>query len=246
MTIGNSFAHSCRALLAGAMLVTCATQLRANEIAHVIELFTSQGCSSCPPADRLLATLARDPKTVALSFAVDYWDYIGWKDIFASPIFTARQQAYARLSSDGRVYTPQVVIDGLKGEIGSDKAAIIRDLGVPPNVEGAMTVPLAITESGGYLHVAVGAGQVSDASVYVLRVSRSRPVNIGRGENSGRTVTYTNVVRAINKIGDWSGHSAQFDMLELKGDDEGYVVLLQSGEPAKPSTILAAAKTAGL
>jgi hypothetical protein len=246
MTISHTMRIGSHALIAAALLVVSTAAGLAGEMTHVIELFTSQGCSSCPPADRLLATLARNPNTVALSFPVDYWDYIGWKDIFASPIFTARQQASARSSADGRVYTPQVVIDGIKADIGSDKASIDRDIGSPSGLAGGMSVPMSISESDGFLHVDVGAGRRGDAGVYVLRVVRSRTVEIGRGENSGRSVTYTNVVRAMNKIGDWTGGPAHFDMLELKGDGEGYVVLLQSGSPETPALILAAAKTAGL
>jgi hypothetical protein len=246
MMISHPLRTVFHAAIATVMLVSACAAGRAAEMTHVIELFTSQGCSTCPPADRLLASLARDPKTVAISFPVDYWDYIGWKDIFASPVFTARQQAYARASVNGHVYTPQAVIDGVKADVGSDKAAIDRDISTPPGLGGAMTVPMTIKESNGYLHVDVGAGQAANAGVYVLRVVASRTVEIGRGENSGRSVTYTNVVRAMSKIGDWTGQPAHFDMLELKADGEGYVVLLQAGDPAKPSVILSAAKTAGL
>jgi hypothetical protein len=252
MKTSHPLKAACHAMLVAAMLLPTFVDARAVvdargvAMTHVIELFTSQGCSSCPPADRLLATLARNPNTVALSFPVDYWDYIGWKDIFASPVFTARQQAYARLSADGRVYTPQAVIDGVKAEVGSDKAAIDRAMSAPTQAGGAMSVPMSIEESGGYLRVDVGAGQPAGAGVYVLRVVESRTVEIGRGENSGRSVTYTNVVRAMNKIGDWNGQPAHFDMLELKADGEGYVVLLQAGDPGKPAVILSAAKTPGL
>ena len=244
--IGHPMKAACHAMLAAAMLVSSYVGGRAAEMTHVIELFTSQGCSSCPPADRLLASLARNPSTVAVSFPVDYWDYIGWKDIFASPLFTARQQAYARISPDGRVYTPQAIIDGVKADTGGAKAALERETESPAGPAGAMSVPMTVKESGGYLHVDVGAGLASAAGVYVLRVVASRTVEIGRGENSGRSVTYTNIVRAMNKIGDWTGQPAHFDMLELKADGEGYVVLLQSGDPGKPAMILSAAKTDGL
>lgn len=246
MMISHALKTACHAMLAAVIVLTSSVAGRAAEMTHVIELFTSQGCSSCPPADRLLAELAHHSNIVALSFPVDYWDYIGWKDIFASPLFTARQQAYARSSVDGRVYTPQVVVDGVKADVGSDRAAITQDIAKPPGLGSAMSVPMTIKESGGYLHVDVGAGQATGAGVYVLRVVASRTVEIGRGENSGRSVTYTNVVRAMSKIGDWNGQPAHFDMLELKADGEGYVVLLQAGDPAKPAVILSAAKTAGL
>ena len=148
-------------------------------------------------------------------------------------------------AGDDQVYTPQVVVDGRKAEIGSDAEAIDRTVAVLGQAS-AMTVPLTLREAGGRLHVAVGAGDGPAAGVYVLRVLRSRTVEIGRGENSGHTLTYTNVVRAMSKLGEWSvAKRAEFDMVELKGDDEGYVVLLQSGDAGKPAAILAAAKTPG-
>ncbi len=223
--------------------------------AHVIELFTSQGCPACPPADRLLAELARRPDTVALSFAVDTWDYIGWKDTLASRASTARQRAYATARGDRRVFTPQVIVDGVAAEVGADKEAILRDTAVPSGRDGAMSVPLAVAETGAEVVVTVGAAPIDDtvptvtaksAGIYVLRVVRSATVAIGRGRNSGRDITYTNVVRAMTRVGDWDGKAARFAMPDLAGEDEGFVVLLQADPPGRPGVILAAAKTAGL
>lgn len=216
----------------------------------VIELFTSQGCPKCPPADKLIGEFAKDPRTIALSYAVNYWDYIGWKDTLASPAFTARQHAYAASRGDRQIYTPQVVVDGVQAEPGADKDAILRDA-AQPNQKRAMSVPIGLKESEGNLHIEVGGatpGVAADgtAGVYVLRVAKSKNVEIERGDNSGRTVTYTNVVRATHRIGDWMGRPVQFDVTELKGEGEGYVVLLQSGSAAKPGVILAAAKTGDL
>lgn len=217
---------------------------------RVIELFTSQGCPKCPPADQLVTAFARQPRTIALSFAVNYWDYIGWKDTLASPAFTQRQHAYAAARGDRRIFTPQAIIDGIGVEPGADEAAILRDTVTLAGRDGAMSVPLTLTETDGTLHIDIGAkpNRPKDgaAGVYVLRVARAKTVRIDRGANSGRSVTYTNVVRAISRIGDWAGKSARFDILELKGDDEGYVVLLQTGTPDRPGAILAAAKTADL
>lgn len=218
----------------------------AEGIACVLELFTSQGCSSCPPADRLLSSFARDPNKVALTFPIDYWDFIGWKDTLAEPAFTARQRAYALARGDSHIYTPQAVVDGLVDAVGSDRAAIEHDIASYKGHNGALTVPIAIHESEGVLHIHVGAGNGTQASVYVLRVIRSRTVTIGRGENSGRSLTYTNVVRAMRKIGDWNGAAQDFSLMELRGDDEGYVVLVQEGSLEKPGVILAAAKSPGL
>ena len=218
---------------------------------RVIELFTSQGCPACPPADRLIADLARRPDMVALSFAVDTWDFNGWKDTLASRAFTARQRAYAAARGDRRVFTPQVIVDGIAAEVGADEAAILRDTAALAGRDGAMSVPLAVAETGASLAVSVGAAPPDGAArrsagVYVLRVARSATVAIGRGGNSGREITYTNVVRAMTRIGDWSGEAAQFSMPSLAGENEGFVVLLQSDPPGRLGVILAAAKTAGL
>lgn len=222
-----------------------ATPVATTHVASVVELFTSQGCSSCPPADHLLSALAREPDVVALSFPIDYWDFIGWRDTFASPVFTARQKAYATARGDGRIYTPQAVIDGLVDAVGSDKAQIERAIKMNRGREGALTVPIHLAELRDVLHIDIGAGPGASAGVYVLRVIRSQTVVIGRGENSGRSVTYTNVVRAIHKIGEWNGVARSYELTKLKGDDEGYVVLLQKGPEDRPGAILAAAKSVG-
>jgi hypothetical protein len=241
----------------GAILIAAAgcgvgavQSLRANSVAgapvsSVVELFTSQGCSSCPPADRLLSSLARAPDVVALSFPIDYWDFIGWHDTFASPAFTARQKAYAAARGNGRIYTPQVVVDGLADFVGSDAAQIEEAIKTNKGRDGALTVPIHLLDAQGSLHIDIGAGSGAPAGVYVLRVVKSRTVMIGRGENSGHSITYTNVVRAIRKIGEWDGTPRSYDLTELKGDDEGYVVLLQKGPEDSPGAILAAAKSIG-
>ncbi len=215
-----------------------------DPIASVVELFTSQGCPSCPPADRLLTALASEPDVVAVTFPIDYWDFIGWKDTLASPAFTARQKAYAA-ARGGHVYTPQAVIDGLVDAVGSDKAQIEGVMRATKGKDGALTVPMNLAEKRGVLHVDIGAGPEAVAGVYVLRIVRSKTVLVRRGENSGRSITYTNVVRAIHKIGEWNGKPRSYELRELKGDDEGYVVLLQKGADSRPGAILAAAKSVG-
>ncbi len=212
----------------------------------VVELFTSQGCSSCPPADGLLTQLASRPDTVALTFPINYWDYIGWKDTLAAPEFTARQQAYARGRGDPHVYTPEAVVDGLFDAVGSDKAAIEKALAYGKAGGHALSVSAHLRDAGGKLQIDIGGGTPAPAEVYVLRVAKRRTVQISRGENSGRNVTYTNVVRAIRKVGDWDGAPLSLKLTELRGDDEGYVVLLQRGSLEQPGAILAAAKSEGL
>ena len=233
---------------AAILLFASSPSLAQSSVQHptrVIELFTSQGCPKCPPADRLIADLAKDPDTIAISFAVNYWDYIGWKDTLASPAFTARQHAYAAARGDAMIFTPQAIVDGRSVEPGADRDAILRDMQTPADKRRA--VGMSVSETDGTLHVHVGGGPADrPIGVYVLRVARAKTVQIARGENSGQSVTYTNVVRAMHKLGDWTGKPEDFDMIELKGDDEGYVVLLQAGSAERPSTILAAAKTADL
>jgi hypothetical protein len=211
----------------------------------VVELFTSQGCSSCPPADRLLTTLSRNADTIALTFAINYWDYIGWKDTLAAPEFTARQRAYATKRGDPHVYTPEAVVDGLYDAVGSDKNAIERAIEEGLSHTHALSVRAQMHEENGVLDIEIGRG-IGSAGVYVLRVAKSRSVEISRGENSGHRVTYTNVVRAIRKVGDWSGAPLNIKLMELRADDEGYVMLLQRGSEDQPGAILAAAKSEGL
>ncbi len=212
------------------------------EVRSVVELFTSQGCSSCPPADKILGQIARAPDVLALSFPVDYWDYIGWKDTFAKPAYTARQHAYASARGDGAVYTPQAVVDGLAPVIGSERDALKGAMQSQAGKSGAMSV--AVTLSGAAVQVGSGKGS---GTVWLLKIASARDVAIGRGENAGRSVTYYNVVRAMTKLGDWSGSAAQFDVPTNASDDsDGYAVVLQAGSAAKPGAILGAAKTSGL
>jgi hypothetical protein len=218
---------------------------------RVVELFTSQGCSSCPAADRLMEKVAREPGTIVLTLPVDYWDYIGWKDTFATPAFTARQKAYAMARGDGHVYTPQVVIDGLRHAVGSDPLEIDDASKLAHGEKGAMGVTLRAHRENGRLLVDVGAapdGAGKWGAFWVVHVAKARTVKIGRGENAGKTVTYTNVVRGMDKVGNWSGDAARYEIEEdgLKSPDaETYVLMLQASSGGKPGAILAAMKGEG-
>src|SRR5689334_13931994 len=121
----------------------------------VVELFTSQGCSSCPPADKLLGDLAKDPSVIALSMPIDYWDYLGWKDTLADSRFSARQRAYSRMRGDREVYTPQVVVNGSTHVIGSDRAGIESAIG--KSDKGVMSVPVTLSLAGKQINVSVAA-----------------------------------------------------------------------------------------
>jgi hypothetical protein len=215
----------------------------------VVELFTSQGCSSCPPADEFLRDLAGRPDIIALSLPVDYWDYLGWKDTLAQAAFTARQRNYASARNDKQVYTPQVVVNGIKPIVGSDRDKIESVVAKSVN-NGALPVTVGVNETGATVTVEVGpaAGAVSSAEVWLLPVAKAREVAIGRGENKGRTITYANVVRGMTKLGDWSGPPARFEVpvsSARPGDADAYVVLVQTADDAKPGAILGAAKGPG-
>src|SRR3954447_5332245 len=152
----------------------------------VVELFTSQGCSSCPPADKVLGELAKDPSVIALSMPIDYWDYLGWKDTLADSRFSARQKAYSHMRGDRDVYTPQAIVNGAAHVIGSDRARIdgaIKDTGKADRV---MSVPVTMTLSGKQLTVSVAAGKdtmPAKGEIWLCSISKSVPIAISKGEN---------------------------------------------------------------
>ena len=231
--------------------IVCTSPIFAGEssdVKAVVELFTSQGCSSCPPADRVLGELARDPHHLVISLPVDYWDYIGWKDTLAEPSYTKRQQAYAKSSGRGEVYTPQAIVNGLVDAVGSDRGQIDAAEALTAKKAGVLSVPLAISEEGGAINVSVGAAPIGaprSAGVYLFALASKRTVSVQRGENAGATLTYSNVARGITKIGDWTGApmllKASLEQAHADGAD-GYAVIVQEGGRGAPSTILAAAK----
>jgi hypothetical protein len=212
----------------------------------VIELFTSQGCSSCPAADRLLGELARDPALVAMSLPIDYWDYLGWKDTLANPRHSARQRAYAKARGDREVYTPQIVVNGLRHALGSDKGAIDRAIEQTlPNAK-TLSVPVTLTKSGNrfLINMTAAGNGVTSAEVWLCALAKSIPVTIARGENRGRTITYHNVVRRWYKVGDWNGdaHSWSVPTSDFATDNSDSVaVLVQTTSEQGPGKMLGAA-----
>jgi len=214
----------------------------------VIELFTSQGCSSCPPADKLLGDLAKDPKLIPLSLAIDTWDYLGWKDTLAVPGHAKRQKAYSHVRGDHEgVYTPQAVINGSLQALGSDRAAIDHAIADSHKQNAAtLSVPLALTLDHGRLTVAAPAeaNKATSAEVWLCPVSKSVAVAIARGENSGNTFTYHNVVRRWVKLGVWNGTATTWSIPLADFKSEGVdavAVILQSGVAAAPGPMLGAA-----
>ncbi len=216
----------------------------------VVELFTSQGCSSCPPADKIIGELAKDPSIIALSMPIDYWDYLGWKDTLADARFSARQKAYSQMRGDRDVYTPQVIVNGSAHVIGSDRARIEGAIGATKKADGVMSVPVSMTLAGKQITVSVEASTkgpaVAHGEVWICSVSRSVPISIGRGENRGRQVTYYNVVRNLLKVGDWNGSSGSWTVPLENISSEGVdaaVVYVQDGSRDKPGAMLGAAYT---
>ncbi|MGR7996985.1 MULTISPECIES: DUF1223 domain-containing protein [unclassified Xanthobacter] len=212
----------------------------------VVELFTSQGCSSCPPADALLSELAKDPDIIALTMPVDYWDYIGWKDTLALHGHSMRQKAYADRRADHKVFTPQAIVDGVVAVKGSDKPALQRALLERGAAPRGLPVALKLERAGENLEIEASPAAVppEGAEFWACPVARSKTVAIGRGENGGRSVTYSNVVRGWVKIGRWDGSSSRLHikLASLEREDaDAVVILLQAGSPAAPGPILGAA-----
>jgi hypothetical protein len=211
----------------------------------LLELFTSQGCSSCPPADKLLGQFAKDPSVVALSLPIDIWDYLGWRDTLALPGHTARQRAYAKARGDLQVYTPQMVVNGSMHVVGSDRPAIERIITQTDRNPAIMSVPVLLSAAGGDLTVTVRAatGQPEAGEVWLCPLTRAVSVAIGRGENRGRTVTYHNVVRSWRKLGDFAGTDSTWSVPlahVVTGEIDAAAVMVQQGTRDKPGIVLGA------
>ena len=214
-----------------------AAPVMAADAAHptVIELFQSQGCSSCPPANAHVMALADRPDILALSFQVTYWDQLGWKDTFGSPAFTARQWDYARGLGHDNVWTPQVVINGRSDVVGVTPGEIERAL---PRGNRGVSGPRVDISAGAV--TVTGPAPARPAEVWLVRYDpRVVQVPIGRGENGGRTLPHRNVVRSLALLGEWSGPSRAW---RLPGDDGSglkIAILVQAG---RGGSILAAAR----
>ena len=204
----------------------------------VIELYTSQGCSSCPPADDFLAMLAMDPSILPLALHVDYWDYIGWADKFADAKFTDRQKDYAHQAGSRSIYTPQMIVGGLdrvEGYKREETGELIRK-----HLDAAQDIGLTVDRKGNILtiHADANASLGGNTKVQLVRYTPLETVNIERGENAGRTITYYNIVRSWQTIGDWSGAAPLDLQANVKGDEPLVVIVQQDG----PSYIVAAAR----
>lgn len=245
MVYGKSFHATWVALLASIAAFVSA-DARGGERLTVVELFTSQGCSSCPPADEYLGALAERKDVLPLSLHVDYWDYIGWKDPFADAAYTERQRQYQKHFNARYVYTPQMVIQGAFQTVGSKRGE------VEERIKSARALPgldVGFAREAGGLAIRVGAAGGSgvaaeSASVWLVAFDERHQTKIARGENKGRTIVNRNVVRRFDLVGTWNGAEVALRAADPAAGSSGgreVAVLVQSQSNGK---ILGAARLA--
>jgi hypothetical protein len=196
----------------------------------VVELYTSQGCNSCPPADSFLAQLATRKDVIAMSLPITYWDMLGWKDTLGTEADTRRQKAYSDVMHRGGVYTPQAIVDGVNDVVGSKDGQI--DALIAAHAGDGPWVPVTLSADKRALHVAVGASDLRDpnATIWLFRILPQATVTITGGENAGHTYTYHNVVRDIRAVGMWKGQPVSLDLPRaemLTGSHDSIVVVVQ-------------------
>lgn len=219
-------------VLAAVAAVCVPASSEAGERAAVVELFTSQGCNSCPPADAMLGQLAKRKDLIAFSLHVDYWDYLGWKDAFADHRHTERQQAYARGFGQRGVYTPQVVVAGRSQHMGSAKDGILATI-EEDKARPELRLAVRLRRLDDLLLVQIGAGAYQgDGTIWLFAYQQRATIEIKRGENAGRSMTYHNVVRGMRNLGMWRGQemeiAVQMDDL-FRDQRDGCAVVVQQG-----------------
>jgi hypothetical protein len=219
------------------LLLAAAASVEAEPVV-VVELYTSQGCSSCPPADEFLAMMASDPRILPLALHVDYWDYIGWEDKFAQAKFSDRQRSYARAVGSRTIYTPQLIIGGadrIEGFAPEETADRLR-----AHMDARVPVVLTVTREGDRLVIRAEADPplTEPVRVQLVRYRPEETVVIERGENAGKTITYRNIVTSWERLEDWSGQAPLELTAPFAGDEPGAVIVQTEG----PAAILAAAR----
>lgn len=207
----------------------------------VVELFTSQGCASCPPADALLTALAERDDIVALAYHVDYWDYVGWKDTFAQEAYSDRQRAYAKSWGSSRIYTPQMVVNGAKAVVGSRRNEVQQAVG-----SASLPLTMDLTLNGDMLKITVPPKpELSDAVVWLVTYMERADVKIDSGENAGKSMVYTQVVTGRQVLGMWEseiGAELKLPLGEVLGaTNSGIAIVVQQERGGMPGAILAAA-----
>jgi hypothetical protein len=212
-----------RILAAALALSSLAVPAFAETRPVVVELFTSQGCSSCPPADALLTELAHRKDVLALGFHVDYWDKLGWKDPLSSPGATARQHDYAAEFKRNEIYTPQMVIEGQSQAVGSNRGAVLQAVA---QSEPASVAPVIFAADGHSVSIGAGTGK---GKVLVIRYLLKRTTEVQRGENAGRTAVDANAVEVISNVGDWVGRELNIPIDSVEAG-HGLAVLVQGDD----------------
>jgi hypothetical protein len=210
--------------VAVAGLTVAAMPALATEPLKVVELFTSQGCNSCPPADAYLGEIADDQDVLALSFHVDYWNYLGWRDEFSDAIYTRRQRDYSARMRSRYVYTPQMVINGANHHPGNSRGIVASALAVAEPVELSPTMVRTGEMSA---QVTLPETEKMPLAIWVVGFDHRHDVQIGAGENGGRTISYHHVVRELQYLGSWDGKSRVIDIALDKDCDGGMAILLQ-------------------
>ena len=233
--------------LAASVVTSVAAADGADRPLGVVELFTSQGCSSCPPADRFLSELVQSGEVVALAYHVDYWDYLGWRDTLATPENTQRQNDYRQAFEARAVYTPQAVINGRTHLSGADRNAVREALDGMAKSGKGMAVSLSVKKAGDRLVIDVGAanGPTEEAHVVLVYFRPASLVSIARGENSGSAITYWNAVSSVQTAGMWNGKPARFELpikeVSKKGLGGCAVLLQTTAGDGLPGPIIGAA-----
>ena len=218
--------RSLLSLLIGGLAAFSSGMAQAAERPVVVELFTSQGCSSCPPANAFLNELSKQPSDVlALAFHVTYWDYLGWKDPFSLTLATDRQAQYGRRFGDGS-YTPEIVVDGAAGLVGSDRDEVNSAI-AKARAQNLASAEVTLVARDGKASIDIGSGKGA-ARVMLVGFDREHVTAIGRGENRGRTMAEANIVRSFRPVGQWNGAPLHID--EALPDGEQVAVILQSAD----------------
>lgn len=214
---------------------------------NVLELFTSQGCDTCPPADEVLAQYAERPDVIAISLPVDIWDYLGWKDTLASDKNSARQKAYAKARGDNAIYTPQVIVNGIAGVKGSDPDAIEKAILKTDEELEQKRVPIRFWHERNSIIIEAGDAppgtELNDATIWFAVVQKRDTVTVENGDNKGKTLTYTNIVREMLPVGSWDGKAKRLRLARtaiMRPETQACIVFLQQG---KAGPIIGAAWT---
>ncbi|MEM9060843.1 MAG: DUF1223 domain-containing protein [Pseudomonadota bacterium] len=209
-----------------ATVIGTSPALAADDVV-MVELFTSQGCSSCPPADANLGQLAEREDVLALSMHVDYWDYLGWRDTFGRREHTARQMNYRDYMGARVIYTPQMVVHGRFDVPGYNPDAITEAIGSAYRL--SRTASIAIKQDNGMVKAQISSGPESDpATIWMASFARKAEVRIERGENTGRAITYHNIVEKLMRVGQWAAGETQEIMMPQPEPGSGVAIWLQS------------------